>query len=286
MNGSQIGHADAAIAAMVQGESGDFSRDSFLDTTSDESARSWSDLLELQVACFAEAEIAYLGGLPAWKRARRVLDVGCGQGSFTSALGAAFPDRQLAGIDVSERLIARASTRSPSIDFRVADLTEFRPDKPFDAVVMRFVLQHLPDLEVVLRSCRRLLRPGGALVVIEPSLAESRNWPPTPRFVDMLAGFEARRDEDGFLKARTAGLAEEVSRLSGWVAESDLVPVRTTGRDLTRIAALYERWIAMIEASAADLVGGRAVRGELADWRATAGATSHIALTATVVTPV
>lgn len=286
MNSSSIVHARAVIPSMVGSEAGKIHSDSFLDTSSDVTAQSWADLLELQVNCFADGEISWLGNLAAWRRAERVLDVGCGQGSFVAALHEAFPAKRYVGIDVSERLIERAKARSRSVFFQVADLTEFRPEQPFDVVVMRFVLQHLPDLGSVLLACRRLLRPGGMLIVIEPSLAQSHNSPPTPRFVEMLTAFEAKRDGDGFLKARAAGLADEIDRIPGWTASTEVIPVRTNGEKLDRVSALYERWIAMIEASAADPVGGHAVRGELADWRTTEGAASHIALNATVVTPV
>jgi len=286
MNSSSIGHAEAVAPSMVGSEAGRIDSDSFLDTSSDGMAQSWADLLELQVECFADGEVSWLGSLPAWQRAERVLDVGCGQGSFTAALQESFPGKRYVGIDVSERLIERAKARSRSVYFQVADLTDFRPERPFDVVVMRFVLQHLPDLGNVLLACRRLLREGGMLVVIEPSLARSHNTPPTPRFVEMLSAFEAKRAGDGFLKARTAELADEIDRIPGWTASTEVIPVQTSGSALDRVSVLYESWIAMIEASAADPVGGHAVRGELADWRTSEGAVSHIALSATVVTPV
>src|SRR5205085_5248803 len=72
--------------------------------------------------------LTILVGLPA----RRVLDMGCGKGAFTSLI--ARPDREVVGVDISPTAIDKARERAPEIDFRVGttdDVEEGAPG-PFD----------------------------------------------------------------------------------------------------------------------------------------------------------
>jgi SAM-dependent methyltransferase len=102
-----------------------------------------------------------------------VLDYGCGPGYLTRYLidnGAL----SVTGIDVSEGEIEQARARAereglrPLTRFLVADAhaTEF-PDDSFDLIVGDSILHHL-DMRVALAEIRRILRPGGRAVFMEP----------------------------------------------------------------------------------------------------------------------
>jgi SAM-dependent methyltransferase len=102
-----------------------------------------------------------------------VLDYGCGPGYLTKYLienGAT----HVTGIDVSEGEIEQARERArddgltDKSDFLVADAhaTGF-PDDSFDLIVGDSILHHL-DLRVALEELRRILRPGGRAVFMEP----------------------------------------------------------------------------------------------------------------------
>ncbi|MFI4977958.1 MAG: class I SAM-dependent methyltransferase [Solirubrobacterales bacterium] len=102
-----------------------------------------------------------------------VLDYGCGPGYLTRYLfdhGA----RHVTGIDVSEGEIEQAresADREGFTDrsrFLVADAhaTGF-PDDSFDLIVGSSILHHL-DLRIALKELRRILRPGGRAVFLEP----------------------------------------------------------------------------------------------------------------------
>jgi SAM-dependent methyltransferase len=99
-----------------------------------------------------------------------VLDVGCGTG-FLSLLLAKLGHR-VTGIDLAEAMLAMARRKAAAhgliADFRRADAEA--PDLTygsFDLIVERHVLWTLPHPASALDCWRRLLRPGGRLVLIE-----------------------------------------------------------------------------------------------------------------------
>lgn len=103
----------------------------------------------------------------------RVLDVGCGDGSrYGEDLARA--GVRLHGVDVSG--IAVAEARRRGLDASRAALDEPLPfaDGAFDAAICLEVLEHLVDPEFAAREIRRVLHPGGALLVSVPNTAHWR----------------------------------------------------------------------------------------------------------------
>jgi SAM-dependent methyltransferase len=99
----------------------------------------------------------------------RVLEVGCGVGTFTQRLVQTPLIRSLLSIDISERAVARckAVVRSPSVDVRQADVREI--DGEFDLVLCMNVLEHIEDDAAALRHMLGLVRPGGSLFLLVPA---------------------------------------------------------------------------------------------------------------------
>lgn len=99
-------------------------------------------------------------------RGLRVLDAGCGTGYLSRQLA----DRGavVTGVDVSERMIEIARAERPGIDFRVDSCSELRTvgDGDVDLVVANYVLMDVPDLEGTVRAFHRVLRAGGAAVLV------------------------------------------------------------------------------------------------------------------------
>src|SRR5437762_3426288 len=87
---------------------------------------------------------------------KRVLDLGCGHGWFTSQLHAAGAD--VLGIDGSEALLDIARSRHPVVRFERVDLRE-EYEAEFDIVVSLMVLMDIPDLS----KLKLTIRPGGVL---------------------------------------------------------------------------------------------------------------------------
>ena len=105
------------------------------------------------------AELKYLNGLPGG----RLLDVGCGLGFFLSGLGDQW---QKHGLEVSS-FAAKHAKEWGEIFIGTLEQAKY-PDAHFDAVVMHHVIEHLDDPISAIGEVRRILKPGGALVLGTP----------------------------------------------------------------------------------------------------------------------
>lgn len=94
------------------------------------------------------------------------LDVGCGRGLLARRLGRAY-DHVLA-IDVDPDMVAVTrghAAHLPNVEVRWSSIEEVAGEDRFDAITMVAVLHHL-DPRTALPAVRRLLRPGGRLLVV------------------------------------------------------------------------------------------------------------------------
>jgi SAM-dependent methyltransferase len=99
-------------------------------------------------------------------KGKRVLDAGCGHGPLMVALR----DRGalVAGFDLSSSMIEIAADRlGTGADIRVADLSKLLPydDDEFDVVTCSLALHYVQDWAPTLAELRRVLKPGGRLLV-------------------------------------------------------------------------------------------------------------------------
>ena len=134
------------------------------------SAQRWGPLWGHRARDWAEAEAhqepAYRAVLDrlALRPSARLLDVGCGAGTFL-ALAAARGVR-VAGVDASPALVELARRRVPGADVRVGDL-QFLPDAEatFDAVTGLTSFFFAQDMVAALREAGRVAKPGAPVVV-------------------------------------------------------------------------------------------------------------------------
>lgn len=118
----------------------------------------------------------------------RCLDVGCGGGDVTFDLASLVGlTGHVVGVDVDATKIelARADAAQVAVtnlEFRVADLTSGLGDEEYDVVYARFVLTHLRDPEAAVADMRRVLRPGGRLVVEDIDFGGCFCEPASPDF--------------------------------------------------------------------------------------------------------
>jgi 2-polyprenyl-3-methyl-5-hydroxy-6-metoxy-1,4-benzoquinol methylase len=106
--------------------------------------------------------------------ARRVLDVGCGDGFLAARLARRVPD--VTALDLDAGVLQRAQTRFAKVPIRWAHgdiMTADLPEAGFDAVVSNAALHHVEDTRAALERLAGLVGPGGTLAVVtfvKPSL--------------------------------------------------------------------------------------------------------------------
>lgn len=126
-------------------------------------AYSVSNEANLFNAYYARPEMLRLAGDVS---GHRILDAGCGSGPLAAALTARGAD--VTGFDVSSAMVDLARQRlGADADLHVADLgapLDF-PDAEYDDVMASLVLHYLPDWSEPLGELRRVLKPGGRLIV-------------------------------------------------------------------------------------------------------------------------
>jgi SAM-dependent methyltransferase len=141
--------------------------------------------LELQGKAFGPATRMILA-MAGIRPGMRVLDLGCGVGDVTFvAADLVGPDGYVIGVDCWPEAIARARLRARQaglrrVRFLEGDIHDPAPGGPFDAIVERLVLMHLPDPVTVLRRQATVLRAGGLIVPIENDIQTTRSLPSTP----------------------------------------------------------------------------------------------------------
>jgi len=104
----------------------------------------------------------------------RILDLGCGTGELTRLAARHFPRARVVGVDFTAAMIsvARRRTTAPADAGRIeyGRGTAMRlpfADGTFDLATNAFLARNLVDLDAALHEMRRVLRPGGVLLVLE-----------------------------------------------------------------------------------------------------------------------
>lgn len=143
----------------------------------------WRDVLESGAAPVTERLLDFSGAAPG----QRILDIACGTGETTLACALrVMPQGQVVALDQSPGMLAAAQTRARergigNISFRAADGETLPGLAPgFDAVVSRWGLMFLPDIDAALHRIAQLLRPERRLafaVWSEPERVPSISLP-------------------------------------------------------------------------------------------------------------
>ncbi|AKV98600.1 biotin biosynthesis protein BioC [Marinobacter sp. CP1] len=96
-----------------------------------------------------------------------LLDLGCGTGWFTRKFADFGQIESLSGVDLSPGMLEQARKNGPAgISWIVGDAEYLPlPDSSVDVIFSNLMIQWCDDPGAVLRECRRILRPGGNLMV-------------------------------------------------------------------------------------------------------------------------
>jgi SAM-dependent methyltransferase len=189
-----------------------------------------------------------LGRHDTGTRVRDVLDVGCGKGHWTRTIARLLPaDARVIGVDREPEWIREATALEaslqvlPRLEFRVGDARALPfADASFDVVTCQAVLIHVADVVGVLGEMRRVLRPGGRIIAVEPNnLGESFAHvvgDPTFELEEALAFVRFLAICEKGKYALGLGYNSLGERLSGLVAQAGFVDVQAWNND--RVSAV------------------------------------------------
>jgi SAM-dependent methyltransferase len=168
---------------------------------------------------------------------RRVLDLGCEDGSFSVRVGEAAGAEQLSGVELLGELGDRA--RAAGVDVHVGDLEEPLPvpDASYDLVHANQVIEHLRHTDLFLREVRRVVAPDGLVVISTNNFASWHNiatlmlgWQPMPNHVsdeihvgnpmNLRAGQPHRDIGQTHLRIFTARALQELAEFHGLETEA------------------------------------------------------------------
>jgi demethylmenaquinone methyltransferase/2-methoxy-6-polyprenyl-1,4-benzoquinol methylase len=121
-------------------------------------------------------DVLSLGQTRLWRKAvaaaldvqagERVLDLGAGTG--TSSLPFAAAGATVVPCDFSLGMLREGKKRHPELPLTAGDATRLPfADGVFDAVTISFALRNVHETDAALREMRRVVRPGGRLVICE-----------------------------------------------------------------------------------------------------------------------
>jgi ubiquinone/menaquinone biosynthesis C-methylase UbiE len=166
----------------------------------------------------------------------RVLDVGCGTGTFALALAAARPDARITAIDGDPEALAlaRAKAGATTITWTEGPATALPgvEDSSADAVVLSLVLHHLTPAvkRAALAEAARVLERGGRLHVAD--------WG-RPHDPLMRAAFFGLQLVDGFATTRdhAAGAVPALIAAAGFAVGPPYARLRTMWGSLELLAA-------------------------------------------------
>jgi SAM-dependent methyltransferase len=125
---------------------------------------------------------------------RSVIDVGCGDGTYTAELAARAAPLRIVGLDPAARAIAAATSRYPELRFEIGGTDWLEStDERFDVAIVRGVLHHADDPERLVRAVANIARQ---IVVIE---ANGLN--PVLKAIERLSRYHRDHSERSFSAA-------------------------------------------------------------------------------------
>jgi ubiquinone/menaquinone biosynthesis C-methylase UbiE len=155
----------------------------------------------------------------------RIVDVGCGNGNdLRDLLRAAFEPSQLIGFDLSVGMLRTVAPLGVPVANADAAHLPLR-DGAADVALAMHMLYHCPDIEAAARELRRVVRPGGALVVSTNSTGHLRELGEAWEQPAWGRGPSRFTLEDGGMVLATAFTNVELQRTDNRLLIPDVEPV-------------------------------------------------------------
>lgn len=129
----------------------------------------WAQRLKLNYLQFRRAIkiFQYFSDIMHSNKQLKVLDLGCGDGRFTSFLGE-FADTD--AIELSEKAVETAKKNHPHVNFFQGSALDFEFEvEKYHVVISQEVIEHIEDQEGYMEVCSRVLKKGGYLIMTTPN---------------------------------------------------------------------------------------------------------------------
>ena len=101
---------------------------------------------------------------------QKILEVGCGEAGFLDIL--AELDIDAVGLELEESRVEIARQKNPLLNIQVGDITDREIlnflGKNYDLIIMRDVIEHIPDRQAAFTSMNKLLKVNGYLYITFP----------------------------------------------------------------------------------------------------------------------
>lgn len=144
------------------------------------------------------------------KNIRSIIDIGCGDGSYTGELKSLMPDIELTGFDPALEAINVAAENHPECTFQAGNVLDTRtfPERRFDLAIMRGVIHHLPTQSVAVGNAAEL---SSLLLIIEPN---GNN--PILKWIEKNSRYHIEHEEQSFTSEFLTGICKQ----NGWRVRS------------------------------------------------------------------
>jgi ubiquinone/menaquinone biosynthesis C-methylase UbiE len=166
---------------------------------------------------------------------KRLLEVGCGVGAQMIYMLNKYPELHITGLELEEKQLEKAAENLrnagiPENRFSLiqgnATRTGWETLQDFDAVVMIWVLEHIPDCIAVLRELKRVLRPGTEIWITEVYHQGFATYPTMPsmqNFWQKMIQFQSQTGGDANIGLRLGQLLHSSGIHTEWVSPFPMI---------------------------------------------------------------
>jgi ubiquinone/menaquinone biosynthesis C-methylase UbiE len=240
----------------------------------------WDQMQRLQTDFALAQELTFYHTSSQWHAAKRVLDLGAGNGYYLRKIAAHFPNKIYHGVDVSAELLAIAEREAGGGNVSFSHRNLFDVTEPYDFVLMRLLLQHLDDIQAVLDHVAGLTSSGKSALIIDAHDPFRFFHPDLPEFMKFFTAYaeherKAGRDRCVASRVEQAIMSSAVWRLGATLRL--LIPSTIAG-NLSLFTRTYTLLIDLVEQGGELQYDFSAVKEAWRQWSARPDAYTQVGL--------